>query len=264
MSLNQAVGPLVSVIMPVRDTAAYLPAAIDSVLSQTMTCWELLVIDDRSIDGSRQIARAYAAADERIVAIDSDRPPGAAHARNAGIVRARGRYIAFLDSDDLWLPGKLASQLAHAEENPAAIHYTDYCKIDAGDRVDPATFTPSTRIVRAPRLLTYRHMLRQDYIGFLTCMYDRDIVGTRYLPEIERRQDYAMLLEILRDGHLAHGLPEPLAIYRARRSGSLSSNKFVAAGYNWRIYREHERLALPRAAMAFGNYAVRAGAKYLV
>src|SRR5699024_4981263 len=146
---------------------------------------------------------------------------------------------------------------------PAAIHFTDYCKIDAEFDADPATVVPTERIVRAPRLLTYRHMLRQDYIGFLTCMYDRQIVGTRYLPAIERRQDYALLLEIMRAGHIARGLGEPLALYRAGRAGSLSANKLVAARYNWRIYREYERLPLGRAVLAFGNYGVRAGLKYL-
>src|SRR5699024_2536181 len=112
--------------------------------------------------------------------------------------------------------------------------------------------------------LEYRHLLRQDYIGFLTAVYDTHAIGKRMLPGIERRQDYALMLAILREGHVARGLDEPLALYRAGRAGSLSANKLVAARYNWRIYRHVEALPLPRALWTFANYAVRAGLKYFI
>lgn len=256
--------PLVSVVMPMHDAAAFVGAGIRSVQAQTVQEWELLVVDDSSSDDSHAVAERAAAADPRVRVLRNEGPGGAGPTRNVAIEAARGRYIAFLDSDDLWLPTKLERQLALLEVSGAPLVYSAYYKVDADFAGEAVDFTPNGRVVRPPLRLEYRHMLRQDYIGFLTAMYDTRALGKRLLPSIERRQDYALMLGILRDGHVARGLDEPLALYRAGRAGSLSANKLVAARYNWHIYRHVERLPLPRALWAFGNYAVRAGLKYLI
>ncbi len=256
--------PLVSVIMPMHDAEPFVAASIRSVQAQTVPDWELLVVDDSSTDASVTVARGAAEADSRIRVLCNDGARGAGPTRNIGIAAARGRYIAFLDSDDLWLPTKLERQLALFEVTGAPLVYSAYYKIDpdfAGDAVD---FVPNGRVVRAPDRLTYRDKLRQDNIGFLTAVYDTAVLGKRTLPSIQRRQDYAMKLAILREGYVARGLSEPLALYRAGRPGSLSANKLVVARYNWHIYRHVEALPLPRAVWAFANYAVRSGLKFLI
>ncbi|MEE6289002.1 glycosyltransferase family 2 protein [Georgenia sp. MJ173] len=256
--------PAVSVIMPMHNSAAFVAASIRSVQAQTFSSWELLVVDDSSTDASAAVVAPMAAADPRIRLLVNSGPRGAAGARNIAIAAARGRYHAFLDSDDLWLPAKLERQLELMARTATPLTYSAYYKVDADSAVEAVDFTPSTRVVRAPLRLEYHHMLRQDYIGFLTFVYDAEQLGRRFLPPLERRQDYALKLSILREGHVALGLADPLALYRAGRRGSLSSNKLVAATYNWQIYRHVEALPLPRAIFAFGNYAVRSGLKYLI
>lgn len=250
--------------MPLHNTAPFVAASVRSVLDQTFPDWELLVVDDRSTDGSVAVVREAAAEDPRVMLTVNPGSAGAAAARNHGTDLARGRYIAFLDSDDLWLPAKLAEQIALHERTGAPLTYSSYFKIDAGEHTEATSFAPNGRIVRPPLKLTYRHMLRQDYVGFLTAMYDTEVLGKRRFPSLERRQDYAMLLEIFREGHVAHGLHQPLAIYRAGRAGSLSSNKLVAARYNWHLYRNVEALSWLRATAAFVNYAVRSAHKHLI
>jgi teichuronic acid biosynthesis glycosyltransferase TuaG len=257
--------PTVSVVMPVCDCESLVATSIRSVLGQTYADWELLVVDDYSLDRSADVVEEFCRADSRVRLLRNHGLRGAAHSRNLAIRSARGRYIAFLDSDDQWLPRKLEKQLRLARRTRAPLTFTSYYKID-GDSTETAdTFVPNGRVVRAPLVLEYRHLLRQNYIGCLTAMYDIAQVGRVLMPEISRRQDYALWLEILRrPGRRAVGLAEPLALYRAQRPGSLSSNKIRGASYNWQVYRDVEQLPLPVAAAAFGSYAVRASRKFLI
>jgi|SRR5690625_3525464 len=250
--------------MPMHNAARTVGLSIASIQAQTFPDWEVVVVNDSSTDDSSAVVGTLATKDPRIILLNNTGERGAAHARNVAIEHARGRYIAFLDADDMWLPTKLDQQLLRLRTTGGAICHTWYAKIDAETKVDPTTFTPRTRIVTSPLHLTYQHMLRQDYVGFLTALYDVEKVGKRFFPPLKRRQDYAMLLEIMREGHDSFGVGAPLAVYRAARSGSLSSNKFKAARYNWHIYRHVENLPLPQAAIAFGNYALRSGLKYLI
>lgn len=242
--------PLVSVVMPVYNSAATLGAAVRSVLTQTHSDLELLITDDQSSDGSMDLLREFAEQDERVLPESAPERGGAGRARNLAIARARGDYVAFLDSDDMWLPEKTEKQLAFAAEGTAPLTFTSYFKMDAAHSGESTEWVPNGRVIRARAHVDYRAMLVRDYIGALTAMYDRKVLGTRLMPEMRKRQDYALWLSIMRDGVDARGLDEPLAAYRAHRAGSLSSNKLSLVQYNWALYREHERLSVPRATRA--------------
>ncbi|MFI0718364.1 glycosyltransferase family 2 protein [Streptomyces sp. NPDC021224] len=245
--------PLVSVVMPVHNSAATLGASVRSVLAQTHADVELLVTDDASTDDSMDLLRELARQDERVLPRAAPEQGGAARARNLAMERAQGDYVAFLDSDDMWLPEKLERQLAFAAAGDAPLTFTSYYKVDGDHTGEACDFTPNGRVVAARERVTYRDMLVQDHIGALTAMYDRDALGTRLMPDMPKRQDYALWLSIMRDGHPARGLQEPLAVYRAGRAGSLSSNKLALVEHNWRLYREHEHLSVPRSTLALSG-----------
>ncbi|GGY16238.1 glycosyltransferase family 2 protein [Streptomyces tanashiensis] len=247
--------PLVSVVMPVYNSAATLGAAVRSVLSQTHSDLELLVTDDKSSDDSMDLLMDFARQDERVKPESAPEQGGAGRARNLAITRARGDYVAFLDSDDMWLPEKAERQIAFAAEGDAPLTFTSYFKMDADYAGESTDFVPNGRVVSAREHVDYQAMLVRDYIGALTAMYDRNVLGTRLMPEMRKRQDYALWLSIMRDGADARGLAEPLAVYRAHQAGSLSSNKLSLIPYNWELYREHEGLSVPRATRALAGAA---------
>ncbi|MET8702231.1 glycosyltransferase family 2 protein [Kitasatospora sp. NPDC004723] len=245
--------PLVSVVMPVFNSATTLGAAIRSVLMQTHADLELLITDDGSSDGSMDLIMEFARQDDRVLPQSAPERGGAARARNLSIARAGGEYVAFLDSDDLWLPTKTERQIEFAVTAAAPLTFTSYYKMDAEYEGEGADFIPNGRVVQARERVDYRAMLIQDHIGALTAMYDRNVLGTRLMPEMRKRQDYALWLSIMRDGTVARGLPEPLAVYRSHRAGSLSSNKLSLVPYNWELYRAREGLSLARSTQALAG-----------
>ena len=239
--------PEVSVIMPVYNSKKFLEESVDSVLSQHYDSLELLLIDDGSTDGSRDTIRKLAAKDQRIKPIFLQSNRGSASARNAGIKQAEGHYIAFLDSDDIWLPEKLAIQLPFMQETGAPVSFTAYRKMDSSGKLGGT--------VQIPEKVNYHQLLKTNSIGMLTAVFDRETVGKRLLPEIRLHHDYALWLEILRNGHLAWGLNQVLAHHRIHGS-SISRNKMDAARYQWRVYRELEGLGRVKSAWYFTHYAV--------
>ncbi|WP_306317096.1 MULTISPECIES: glycosyltransferase family 2 protein [unclassified Streptomyces] len=245
--------PLVSVVMPVYNSADTLGAAVRSVLTQTHGDVELLVTDDQSSDGSMDLLQEFARQDERVRPEAAPERGGAGRARNLSMERAKGDYIAFLDSDDMWLPRKLERQLAFAAEGTAPLTFTSYFKMDADHAGESTDFVPNGRVIHATPHVDYRQMLVRDHIGALTAMYDRNVLGTRLMPSMRKRQDYALWLSIMRDGHDARGLDEPLAVYRAGQAGSLSSNKMSLVQYNWELYRQHEHLSVARSTRALAG-----------
>ncbi len=247
--------PLVSVVMPVHNSAATLGASVRSVLAQTHADVELLVTDDASTDGSMDLLQDLARQDERVHPQAAPQQGGAAKARNLALERARGEYVAFLDSDDMWLPEKLERQLAFAVGGDAPLTFTSYYKVPGDFTGEACDFTPNGRVVAARARVTYRDMLVQDHIGALTAMYDRTVLGTRLMPDMPKRQDYGLWLAIMRDGHPARGLQEPLAVYRSGRAGSLSSNKLALVEHNWGLYRRHEELSVFRSTRALAGAA---------
>lgn len=247
---------LVSVIMPMHNSARYLHESIKSVIAQTYKEWELLIIDDFSEDSSYAIAEEYVALDSRIHLLKNhDRKGMPSAPRNVGVQAATGRYIAFLDSDDLWFPQKLEQQLALFTDNRTAIVYSNYEKIDEnGTRED--------RLVTAPPQATYRTLLCGNVIGNLTGIYDTHKVGKVSIQDIHH-EDYAMWLYILKQGYNAQNTGTTLAAYRVNR-GSVSSNKLKAVTWQWHIYRKIEHLSLLRSVFYFVFYAFKAFIKGLI
>lgn len=205
-------------------------------------------MDDASTDGSTEVLRDAARQDARVRVIRLDQPSGAAIARNTAIAEARGGVIAFLDSDDLWSPDFLEKTIAFMRETKAAF-------VCSGYRMRSADLSADLGLVVPPATMTYRSLLRTCPIGCLTAAFDVSVVGKPTMPNVRRRQDYALWLHIAKRVGVVRGNPEVLATYRVR-GDSISGNKRVAAAYQWQIYREVERLSLPSSLYYFVNYAV--------
>ena len=244
--------PAVSVVTPVWNAEGTLGEAVASLRAQTRGDWEMLLVDDGSTDGSRALAERLAAGEPRIRLLGWPDNRGAAAARNAGIRAARGRFIAFLDADDLWWPQKLAVQVGYMEATGAPFTFAAVRRIDAGGR--------PLGVVRVPARVDHAGLLRGNAIPCQTAAYDRAHYGAAEMPPLARRQDYGLWLRLLARGGEAHGLPEVLADYRVR-PGSLSADKLVAAAATWRVYREVAGLGRARAAWCLGQNLARAALK---
>lgn len=238
----------VSIITPSYNSAQYISRTIDSILQQTYENWELFIIDDCSTDNSREVIQSYISQDSRIKLICLEKNSGAAVARNIGIENACGRFIAFLDSDDTWHPEKLEQQVSFMLKNDYAFTYTLYHQVNEnGDTVGELYF---------PSRTNYRNLLKTCVIGCLTAMYDTHKIGKVYFPLIRKRQDFALWLKILKQVDYAYCVPQDLASYTLR-SDSISANKWKAAQYNWRLYRNIEKLNIFSSIYYFLNYAIR-------
>lgn len=234
---------LVSVIMPTYNCGRFIAQAVESVIGQTVTDWELLIVDDCSTDDTYEILVPYL---ERCPNIHYHCLPengGPAAARTEALKRAKGKYAAFLDSDDLWTPDKLEKQISFMERTGVPFSCTAYEQVDeGGDRLGVVCVPPE----RAD----YRKMIRlSNPIGNLTVMYDREKLGHYTVPPIEKRNDFALWLKILRDTEACYGMPEVLGTYRVRKN-SVSSNKLGQAKYHWKLYRDIEGHSLPYCCWA--------------
>jgi teichuronic acid biosynthesis glycosyltransferase TuaG len=244
--------PLVSIITPSWNVAPLIGETIASVQAQTFRDWELLIADDCSTDQTAAIVESMAASDPRIKLIRQPRNGGPALARQAAIEQAQGRFIAFLDSDDLWLPAKLERQIAFAQSNHAALSYTAFRRINE-------TGTATGRLIEVPASLDYEQLLKNTSIATLTAMVDRGVAGNIAMKN-EPYDDFCLWLSILKPGRIAHGLNEDLARYRVRGS-SVSSRPLRSAGWVWHIYRNVEQLSPTKSAWCFAHWAARAWLK---
>jgi teichuronic acid biosynthesis glycosyltransferase TuaG len=244
--------PLVSIITPAWNVERVIGETIESVQAQTVADWELLIADDCSTDNTAAVIESYAAKDQRIKLIRQPRNGGPALARQAAIEQAQGRFIAFLDSDDLWLPSKLERQVAFAREHRAALSFTAFRRINK----DGST---TGRLIPVPVSLNYEQLLKNTSIATLTAMVDRDIAGHVAMKN-EPYDDFCLWLSILKPGHVAWGLNEDLARYRVG-GASVSSRPLRSAGWVWHIYRNVERLSPVKSAWCFAYWSARAWLK---
>lgn len=226
---------LVSIITPIYNSENFLEQCIQSVISQTYKNWEHILVDDCSTDKSADIILECAEKDSRIKYIKLNKNSGAGIARNTAIEAAKGKYIAFLDSDDLWYPEKLEKQLNFMQKNDYHFSFTDYDVIDV-------TGNKLSNYIKCKPIVTYKSALYKNPIGCLTVIYNADFFGKQYMPAIRKRQDYALWLRLLKITN-GYGLGDCLSSYRIGND-SISSNKFNLLKYEWKIYREEEGLPL--------------------
>lgn len=235
---------LVSIIMPCYNAEQYIKDSINSVLNQTYPHFELIIIDDLSTDNSINIINSFS--DNRIKLIQLTQNGGAGVARNTGIEAAQGRFIAFLDSDDLWRPNKLEVQLNHMIEGNYPLSYTQYQKF---------TQEGKGKLVIPPNTVTYNELLYCNIIGCLTAVYDTKILGKQFMPLIRKRQDMGLWLKILAQGHTAYCCPQVLADYRT--DSGMTQNKIDAAKYQWKFYRQELSFNIIKSTKYFIGYAIK-------
>ena len=240
---------MVSIIMPVYNGERYIGTSIESVLSQTYLNWELLIINDNSNDKTKQIVKGYQKKDSRIKIYNLKTNNGVANARNIGIENSRGKYIAFLDSDDIWLPKKLEEQLKFIDQPNVAMVFSNFEKVDQAGR-------RTKRKIIAPSVVDYHLLLRGNCIGCLTVMYDTEKVGKMYFKNV-RHEDCALWLSILKKGYKAQNTNSVMALYRVGNH-SISSNKMKILSWQWNILRKEEKLPWGRAVFLYIHYAVKA------
>lgn len=244
---------LISIIVPVYNVEKYIEETMDCVRAQTYSDWELLLVEDGSTDKSAALIEAYMqrTGDERIRLIRQPGNLGAAKARNRGLLEAKGRYIAYLDSDDLWVPEKLERELKFMQEKKAAFAFTGY---EFADEQGKGT----GKVVRVPQTLTYKQALKNTTIFTTTVMFDTEKIDKELLKmPIIKSEDTALWWKVLRCGYVAYGLDENLVKYR-RVGQSLSSNKLEAVRRIWNLYRKAEGMSVLSSAWNFCFWAVRA------
>jgi len=230
---------LVSIIMPAYNCGDFIEITLNSVIAQSYKNWEVIVVDDCSTDNTSFVVKEYAKKDERIKYNKLDKNSGAAVARNTAVDLANGKYIAFLDSDDVWVPEKLQKQIRFMKENGYNFTCTSYTKIDEKGHY-------LNRTIRAK--------VKSDYDGVLktcpgnsTVIYNAWKLGKFKIPNIKKRNDYVMWLQVIKKENYLYGLSEPLGSHRIR-SGSISSNKTSLIRYHWKVYRDIEHLSLIKSS----------------
>lgn len=218
---------LVSIITPTYNSSLFISDTIRSIISQSYPFWELIIIDDNSEDSTVEIVKKFQEKEARIILEIQTKNSGAGLARNHGIRIAKGRYIAFCDSDDKWKHDKLEKQIIFMKNN--RLNFT-YCSYDVISEKGVLL-----KSIIAPEVLTYNKLLVNNYIGCLTAIYDTKSLGKVYMSKIRRRQDWILWLKILKKIESTKGQSESLAIYRDR-TGSISNNKIKMMKYNWYVY----------------------------
>lgn len=242
----------ISIVVPVYNAAAYLRQTVEMVRQQTFSDWELILVDDHSTDESWQVLKELAAKEERILLFEQKEGiKGAANARNLGTRHASGRYLAFLDADDVWKEDKLERELTYLKQKDAAFVFTAY---EFGDEEARGT----GKIVHVPGQMTYRRALSRTVIFTSTVLFDLTKLSKEllYMPDV-KSEDTAAWWRILRAGYTAYGLDENLVIYR-RPKKSLSSNKAAALSRIWNLYRKQEKLPVWQSVWYFCFWALRA------
>lgn len=221
---------LVSIIVPTYNTEKFILKTLESVQNQTYQNWEMILADDASTDKTVVIIEEFAQKDNRIKLFKLQENRGNGFARNAALEKATGKYIAYLDADDLWFPEKLEKQIQFLKANNLHFTFSFYDSIDEeGNNLK--------RRVESPNPLTYKQLFFCNYVGNLTAIYDSDYFGKIILETSQKRQDWRIWLTILKQIKIAKPVPESLAFYRIRKD-SVSSSKFKLIKHNFGVYRE--------------------------
>lgn len=234
--------PLVSVIIPTFNSEKFISETILSVMNQTYPNWEIILVDDCSRDETVAIISRFAQSDNRIQVLELSVNSGTGVARNAALTVAKGKYIAFLDADDLWKPEKLDEQINFMQTNKLPFTFSFYDCIDEDGK-------SLNKRVEAPINLSYRQLFFCNYVGNLTAIYDVSYFGKIPISPIRKRQDWMLWLTVLKKIKIAQPVPESLAYYRIRND-SISTSKFDLIKYNFAVYRTFHGFSFP-IAVAF-------------
>lgn len=226
---------LVSIIMPSYNTGKYIKETIESVLAQSYTNWEILLVDDFSTDNTEEVLSQFK--DKRIRFFKNEKNSGAAVSRNKALREAKGKWIAFLDSDDLWTPDKLKKQIDFMEKNNYHFSYTNYLEIDSNSK-------PNGVKVTGPKKISKMGMFNYCWPGCLTVMYDAEYVGLIQIEDIKKNNDYAMWLKVCKKAD-CYLLNEDLAKYRRGRVGSVSTHGYsTLIKWHYKLYKDAEHMNL--------------------
>lgn len=239
---------IVSIIVPTYNSECYIGRTIESVISQTYKFWEMIIVDDCSSDKTAEVILSYSLKDKRIKYNRLELNSGAAVARNVAMSMATGQYIAFLDSDDVWLPDKLSAQIQFMQENNYKFTCTDYEQIDETGRC-------LGKIIHCREKADYNRVLLDCPIGNSTVMYDVTQMGKFEVPNIRKRNDDALWLKMLKSEKFIYGLNQVLVQYRVRHD-SISANKFQLIKYHWVLYRKIEHLNIMRSIFYILHWGV--------
>lgn len=230
---------LVSIITPTYNCGKFIEETIKSVESQTYKNWEMIIVDDCSTDNTEEIVKKYISINSRIKYFKLEKNSGAAVARTRAMELANGEYMAFLDSDDLWTPEKLERQLEYMKKNNYAFTCTNYLQIDEQSN-------SLGKIIKTVPKVNYNRLLLDCPVGNSSVMYNVKIMGKFKVPNIKKRNDDALWLQMLKKEKYIYGLDEVLMKYRIRQN-SISSNKLQLIKYHWKLYREIEHLSIIRS-----------------
>lgn len=245
--------PLVSIITPCYNAEDFIEETIQSIQNQLFTDWEWFIIDDFSEDASVSIIAVYAQNDARIKLLPLKKNMGAAVARNMGIALAKGKYMTFIDADDVWLPQFLAENVARIANSEGFL-----C---ASYEMYDVTLNRKLGELIVPEYATYSAILKTNTISCLTAFIDISRLGKEFMPEIKYRQDMGLWLKYLKKINRVEGIPQILAIYRIRKQ-SLSNNKANLLKHQWTFYREVEKLSILKSSYYFTLWMYYGSKKY--
>ena len=240
--MDNSVEPLVSIITPCYNSEKYITDTIMSVLNQEYRNWEMIIVDDASDDRSVDVINSITDNEKRIKLFTLSNNMGAGHCRNKAIDNAKGKYYAFLDSDDLWYPDKLFKQIKFMIDKKIIFSYTGYNFITESNKL-------LDRSIKLKYKTNYFDLLKSNCIGCLTVIYDAEKINSKHklhMSTIRSRQDLSLWLKILKNIDFAYGLDEILSTYRIRKK-SISSNKIKAIYYQWKLYRNIEKFSFPKS-----------------
>jgi teichuronic acid biosynthesis glycosyltransferase TuaG len=248
---------LVSIITPLYNAGLFIAEAYKSVVNQTYTNWEWIIVDDRSTDNSFEIINKLAENESRIIISQNPVNSGSGVTRNKAIEIAKGSIIAFLDSDDTWHPEKLERHVSFMNKNNAAFSHTSYGYIDESGNKIKNTFHVSAKPV------SYYDLLKRTEISCLTAMYNAEKIGKFYMSEHKRKQDYALWLSILKSGVNSYGLDEELAYYRQRK-GSATSAKYKLILKHFSFLKETQQMNYAQAAYYTSYWLINGFVRYYI
>ena len=242
---------LVSIICPVYNSEKYLAETIESVIAQTYKNWELILVDDCSTDSSASIIREFIEKDNRIIYLKQDINTRQAIARNNGMKIAKGQYIAFIDSDDIWMHDKLKIQLDFMKENRVAFSFTAYNRITVEEKLKIITFL-------VPKMVNYDQLLKNTVIGCPTVLIDRLIIGHFEMPNVRLGEDTHTWLSILKNGHIAYGIDIVLSECKLREGSASNKGAIERIKSRWYNLRQIEKLNILHTIYIFTFYLLNA------